>query len=431
MLYGLADCNNFYCSCERVFHPDLEGKPVVVLSNNDGCVIARSNESKALGLKMGDPFYQVKDVLELNNVAVFSSNYNLYGDMSRRVMSLLSRFAPSIEVYSIDEAFLDLTGMPDLMEYARGMVAYIKKGTGIPISIGIAPTKTLAKVASKFAKKYPGYRGVCAIDTEEKREKALRMFDVGDVWGIGHRYARKLKAIGVATAYDLTQRSADWVRKHLTVVGLRTWKELCGQDCISIEELPQKKTICTSRSFSGIGLQELKDVEEAVANHAAQCCRKLREQHSVCSGLTVFAHTSMFNENTPKDYFQGNIRFDVGTSNLAEMVDAAVKSLRQHWLQRPILLGIKDGLGYFYKRAGVIAWDIAPDSCVQGSLFDSVDREKHERLMQSIDRINRQNGHNTVRAAVQGYSTKWHLQNQYISHRYTTDLNDLLHLRYK
>ena len=194
-LFGLADCNNFYCSCERVFHPDLIGKPVVVLSNNDGCVIARSEESKALGIKMGDVFYQVKDRLEQNDVAVFSSNYNLYGDMSRRVMSLLSRYSPKVDVYSIDEAFLDFTGMgtsEELTEYCRKMVRHIGKGTGIPISLGIAPTKTLAKMASKFAKKHKGYEGVCLMDTDEKREKALKLFDVADVWGIGHRSVEKL-----------------------------------------------------------------------------------------------------------------------------------------------------------------------------------------------------------------------------------------------
>ena len=209
-LFGLADCNNFYCSCERVFHPDLIGKPVVVLSNNDGCVIARSEESKALGIKMGDVFYQVKDKLEQNDVAVFSSNYNLYGDMSRRVMSLLSQYSPKVDVYSIDEAFLDLSGMgtpEQLTDYCRKMVRHIGKGTGIPISLGIAPTKTLAKMASKFAKKYKGYESVCLIDTDEKREKALNLFPVEDVWGIGYRHSKKLEYVGVRTAWDFTQKS--------------------------------------------------------------------------------------------------------------------------------------------------------------------------------------------------------------------------------
>lgn len=420
MLYGLVDCNNFYCSCERVFHPDLNGRPVVVLSNNDGCVIARSNESKALGLKMGDPFYQVRQLLERNGVAVFSSNYNLYGDMSRRVMSLLSRYTPHMEIYSIDEAFLDMTGIPNLEHYATDMVAYVKRGTGIPVSMGIAPTKTLAKMASKFAKKYPGYHGVCIIDTEEKREKALKLFDIEDVWGIGHRYAKKLRYYGVNSAFDFTQRSESWVRANFTVVGLRTWKELRGIDCISIEELPHKKTICTSRSIADRGIDRLADVEEAVANHAAQCCRKLREQGCACQGITVFVHTSMFNDNVPRDYIHVSRHFEVATSALAEIVSAATAMLRHEWKI--------DGY-YHYKKAGVIVWDIQRSEGVQGSLFDTVDRDKQERMMQAVDRINRLNGHNQIRMAVQGYSKKWHLKNEYISHQYTTNLRDVLHLK--
>ena len=293
-LIGLADCNNFYCSCERVFHPDLMGKPVVVLSNNDGCIIARSEESKALGIQMGEPFYQIRQKLEEAQVAVFSSNYNLYGDMSRRVMSLLSRYSPQIDVYSIDEAFLDLSGMgtpQQLTDYCKQMIRHIHKGTGIPVSLGIAPTKTLAKVASKFAKKYKGYEGVCLMDTDEKREKALKQFPVEDVWGIGHRSMGKLHYHGIRTAWDLTQKSESWIRRELTVTGVRTWKELRGESCISIDELPHKKSICTSRSFAEQGLNQLASVEEAVANFAAQCSRKLCLQHCVCHSLTVFAHS--------------------------------------------------------------------------------------------------------------------------------------------
>lgn len=210
-LFGLVDCNNFYCSCERVFHPDLIGKPVVVLSNNYGCVIVRSNEAKALGVKMGDSFYQVKDILEKNNVAVFSPNYNLYGDMSKRVMSLLSRYTPQFTQYSIDEAFLDFSGIDNFRDHFKEIVQKISKGTRIPVSLGIAPTKTLAKITSKYAKKYKGYEGICLIDTDEKREKALKLFEVGDVWGIGHRNTKKLKYYGINTAWDLTQKSASWV----------------------------------------------------------------------------------------------------------------------------------------------------------------------------------------------------------------------------
>ena len=422
-LFGLADCNNFYCSCERVFHPDLIGKPVVVLSNNDGCVIARSEESKALGIKMGDVFYQVKDRLEQNDVAVFSSNYNLYGDMSRRVMSLLSRYSPKVDVYSIDEAFLDFTGMgtsEELTEYCRKMVRHIGKGTGIPISLGIAPTKTLAKMASKFAKKYKGYEGVCLMDTDEKREKALKLFDVADVWGIGHRSVEKLNYYGIKTAWDLTQKSESWVRREMTVTGVRTWKELRGESCISIEELPHKKSICTSRSFAEQGLNKLAEVEEAIANFAAQCSRKLREQHTVCSSMTVFAHTSRFRQDLPQSYIYQTVNLIVPSNDHQELVSLAVKTLRANW---------KDGDGYFYKKAGVILWGICRDNAIQANLFDQVDREKQAALAKAIDAINRKNGHNKIRVAVQGDEKGWQLKREYISKQYTTNLDDVIVLK--
>ena len=422
-LFGLADCNNFYCSCERVFHPDLIGKPVVVLSNNDGCVIARSEESKALGIKMGDVFYQVKDRLEQNDVAVFSSNYNLYGDMSRRVMSLLSRYSPKVDVYSIDEAFLDFTGMgtsEELTEYCRKMVRHIGKGTGIPISLGIAPTKTLAKMASKFAKKYKGYEGVCLMDTDEKREKALKLFDVADVWGIGHKSVEKLNYYGIKTAWDLTQKSESWVRREMTVTGVRTWKELRGESCISIEELPHKKSICTSRSFAEQGLNKLAEVEEAIANFAAQCSRKLREQHTVCSSMTVFAHTSRFRQDLPQSYIYQTVNLIVPSNDQQELVSLAVKTLRANW---------KDGDGYFYKKAGVILWGICRDNAIQTNLFDQVDREKQAALAKAIDAINRKNGHNKIRVAVQGDEKGWQLKREYISKQYTTNLDDVIVLK--
>lgn len=419
-LFGLVDCNNFYCSCERVFHPNLIGKPVAVLSNNDGCVIARSNEAKALGLKMGDPFYQVKDMLEKNNVAVFSSNYNLYGDMSKRVMSLLSRYTPKLTQYSIDEAFLDLSGMDNLQEYCKEIVRKVGKGTGIPVSLGIAPTKTLAKMASKYTKKYKGYEGVCLIDTDEKREKALKLFEIGDVWGIGHRNTKKLEYYGIKTAWDLTQKSASWVQKEFSVTGLRTWKELQGESCISIEELPHKKSICTSSSFPGVGLDKLQDLEEAVANFAASCSRKLRDDHIACRNMTVFVYTSRFRADTPEDYISSDIIFPVATNNHQELVAYAVQALRRYW---------KGDGKYYYKKAGVIVWDICRDNEVQGNLFDEVNREKQQKLMAAIDEINKKNGHDTIRISTQGYSKTRHLKSEYISHQYTTNLDDVIVLK--
>lgn len=422
-LFGLVDCNNFYCSCERVFHPDLIGKPVVVLSNNDGCVIARSEESKALGIKMGDVFYQVKDKLEQNDVAVFSSNYNLYGDMSRRVMSILSRNFPKVDVYSIDEAFLDLNGMgtaEQLVEYGKKITRYIYKGTGIPVSLGIAPTKTLAKMASKFAKNYKNYEGVCMIDSEEKRVKALKLFPVDDVWGIGYRSVEKLNYHGIKTAWDLTQKSESWIRKELTITGVRTWKELRGESCISIEELPHKKSICTSRSFAEKGLNKLADVEEAVANFAAQCARKLREQHTVCNSITVYVHTSRFRQDLPESYIYQTADLTVPSNNHQELVSMAVKMLRANW---------KEGDSYYYKKAGVIVWGISRDNAIQGNLFDNVDRKKQAALAKAIDAINKKNGHNKIRVAVQGDEKGWQLKREYISRQYTTNLDDVIILK--
>ncbi|MBP3353777.1 MAG: Y-family DNA polymerase [Bacteroidales bacterium] len=421
-MIALADCNNFFCSCERVFMPSLRNKPVIVLSNNDGCVIARSNESKALGIKMGQPFYQVKNLVEKNEVAVFSSNYTLYGDMSRRVMSLLSTYAPSIDIYSIDEAFLDFTGIAEgdeLKQYAENMVRHIKKGTGIPISLGIAPTKTLAKVASKFAKKYKAYNGVCMIDTEEKRQKALQLFDISDVWGIGRKASKKLQYHGIKTAWDFVQKSQTWVRNMLTITGERTWRELRGESCIETEELPHKKSICTSRSFPDKGLNKLSDVEEAVANFAAQCSRKLREQHTVCKSITLFAYTSRFRTDLQQDYIHKTINLEVPTNNIQELVALAVAALRDNW----------KGEEYLYKKAGVIVWNISPDNAIQGSVFDTIDRNKQTALSKTIDEINKKNGYNTIRVALQGYNKNWHLKSEHISKQYTTNLKDIIEVK--
>ncbi|MBR4119861.1 MAG: Y-family DNA polymerase [Bacteroidales bacterium] len=421
-MIALADCNNFFCSCERVFQPQLRTTPVVVLSNNDGCVIARSNESKALGIKMGQPFYQVKELIEKNGVAVFSSNYTLYSDMSSRVMSLLSTYSPKIDIYSIDEAFLDFSGMmqgDELKHYAENMVSQITRGTGIPISLGIASTKTLAKVASKFAKKYKAYNGVCMIDTDEKRQKALKLIDVSDVWGIGRKASKKLEYYGVKTAWDLVSKSQSWVRNILTITGERVWRELQGESCIEVEELPHKKSICTSRSFPDSGLKELADVEEAVANFAAQCSRKLREQHTVCSSVTIFAYTSRFRTDVLQNTIHKTITLQVPTNNLQELVSLSVGAIRSEWQKGE----------YLYKKAGVIVWNITPDSAIQGALFDEIDRTKQKTLSKAIDEINKKNGYNTIRVAVQGYNKNWHIKSEHISKQYTTNINDIIEVK--
>lgn len=422
-LYGLADCNNFYCSCERVFHPDLVGKPVVVLSNNDGCVIARSEEAKRLGISMGAAFYQVKEQLEQAKVAVFSSNYNLYGDMSRRVHTMLGRYTPNVDIYSIDEAFIDLSDLGDseyITIYGKRIVREVTKGTGIPISLGVAPTKTLAKMCSKFAKHYPGYEGCCLIDSEEKREKALKLFPIEEVWGIGRRSVDKLKYHGVKTAWDLTQKTESWVQRMLTITGVRTWRELRGESCICIDELPHKQSICTSRSFPDGGLTNRADVEEALANFAARCSSKMRRENTVCKAISIFAYTNRFRPDLPTDYIYQTYYPLVPTSDLNEIVGYAVGMLRSAW----------KGNGKFnYKKAGVLVWNIVDSLPIQGNLFDTFDREKQAQLSRAIDEINRKNGHNAIRMAVQGYSKKWHLKCEYISKQYTTNIDDIIKLK--
>ena len=424
-MFALVDCNNYYCSCERVFNPALRDKPVVVLSNNDGCIIARSNEAKALGIKMGEPFFKIRQTLEEQKVAVFSSNYALYGDMSHRVMSLLSEFTPDITIYSIDEAFLQLPIAEhdptfSIEEYGKKIVRTVTKGTGIPVTIGIAPTKTLAKIASHFGKQYAGYKNVCLIDTEEKRAKALQLTPIHEVWGIGRRLSPQLAYYGIRTAWDLTQKSEQWVRRNFSVTLARTWKELQGDSCIDIEELPHSKSICTSRSFPEKGISELPLLEEAVANFAASCSRKLKQQRTACYGMTIFAYTSRFPTSGHPYQLSQTCSFSVATSDRQEIVSRAVEVLRQHW---------PDDITPFIKKAGVIAWGIIPDTAIQAQLFDPIDRGKQMALSKAIEEINRKNGHNMVRIAVQGYDKRWHLKCERISKRYTTDIDDIIEIK--
>lgn len=398
-MIGLADCNNFYCSCERVFRPDLTGKPVVVLSNNDGCVIARSEEAKALGYKMGDPFYQVKEKLEAEGVAIFSSNYTLYGSLSNRVMSMLSHYSPHIDQYSIDESFFDvdqsmaerffqdnlkendtfLNNESLLHQYGARISADVLRAVGIPISIGIAETKTLAKIGSKFAKKYKGYQGCCLIDTDERRHKALSLFPIEDVWGIGRQISRKLDYMGIRTAAQFADKKESWVRSHFNITTVRTWKELNCESCISIEELPQKKSICTSRSFAGEGISDRDVVEEAVANFAVRCAEKLRHQGSVCQGITVFAWTSRFNENVPEYTIHDSLTLPIATNAQEEIVGAALSILRAKY-PKPMADSRPDrsDMSFHFKKAGVILWQISPDHPRQQDLFDPIDRSKQK-----------------------------------------------------
>ena len=449
-MIGLADCNNFYCSCERVFRPDLIGKPVVVLSNNDGCVIACSEEAKALGYKMGDPFYQVKGKLEAEGVAIFSSNYTLYGSLSNRVMSMLSHYSPHIDQYSIDESFFEvdqstaerffqdnlkendtfLNNESLLHQYGARISADVLRAVGIPISIGIAETKTLAKIGSKFAKKYKGYQGCCLIDTDERRHKALSLFPIEDVWGIGRQIARKLDYMGIRTAAQFADKKESWVRSNFNITTVRTWKELNGESCISIEELPQKKSICTSRSFAGEGISDKDVVEEAVANFAVRCAEKLRHQGSVCQGITVFAWTSRFNENVPEYTIHDSLTLPIATNAQEEIVGAALSILRAKYPKsmadsRPD----RPDMSFHFKKAGVILWQISPDHPRQQDLFDPIDRSKQKKLMEAIDAINRKNGYGTIRQAIQGTDCRFDLKREYMSKQFTTNIHDILKVK--
>lgn len=449
-MIGLADCNNFYCSCERVFRPDLIGKPVVVLSNNDGCVIARSEEAKALGYKMGDPFYQVKEKLEAEGVAIFSSNYTLYGSLSNRVMSMLSHYSPHIDQYSIDESFFDvdqsmaerffqdnlkendtfLNNESLLHQYGTKISADVLRAVGIPISIGIAETKTLAKIGSKFAKKYKGYQGCCLIDTDERRHKALSLFPIEDVWGIGRQISRKLDYMGIRTAAQFADKKESWVRSHFNITTLRTWKELNGESCISIEELPQKKSICTSRSFANEGITDKNVIEEAVANFAVRCTEKLRRQGSVCQGITVFAWTSRFNEHVPEYTIHDSLTLPIATNAQEEIVGAALSILRAKY-PKPMADSRSDrsDMSFHFKKAGVILWQISPDHPRQQDLFDPIDRSKQKKLMEAIDAINRKNGYGTIRQAIQGTDCRFDLKREYMSKQFTTNIHDILKVK--
>lgn len=393
-MFALADCNNFFASCERVFRPDLQGKPVIVLSNNDGCAIARSNEAKALGIKMGDPFFKIKSIVEKHNVAVFSGNMALYGDMSQRVRWVLEEFAPSIEVYSIDEAFLDLRGMQniDFDEYAKRISAQCWKMTSIPVSVGIAPTKTLAKIASKLCKQYPKLKGGCYMHRPQDIEKVLKKFPIEDVWGIGRRSAPKLKATGVHTAYDYTQLPELTIRNMFGITGVRTWKELQGIPCIEFEDgFEAKQSICVSRSFSK-EIFELGELIEQVANFASTVAEKLRKQNSVATEMTVFAFTNRFKDSEPQMYANQLLQLPMPTNEQRTIVSSAVATTKGLYRK-----------GYGFKKAGVVATRIMPVQNVMHSLFEDTEAlEREHKLTSVVDAVNSTFGKGAIKLAVQG-----------------------------
>ena len=397
-MFAIVDCDNCYVSCERVFRPDLNGKPVVVLSNNDGCVVARSNEAKKLGIKAGMPYFQMKEQYPGVDIAVFSSNYELYGDMTDRVMSLIRQEVPEFVRYSIDEGFCMLKGLEhtDLKAWGERLHKRIRKCTGMPVSIGIAPTKTLAKMASHYAKHYPGYKHCCLIDTDEKREKALKLYPIDEVWGIGRQYTKRLEAVGVRTAYDFTQLSKTWVQTTFNIVLARTWMELNGEDCIQLEDMTHKKSICTSRSFPGM-VSDFDTLRTSISNFAARCAEKLRKQKSAASIVSVFIDTNHFREDLPQYWNMGEERLLTPTSSTQDIVQCALRCTKRIFRQ-----------GFQYKRAGVLVMGICPENAIQTNLldYDPVRYEKLKRLDEVVDRINRENGSETIVLGSQQYTAK-------------------------
>lgn len=422
-MYALADCNNFFVSCERVFRPDLEGRPVVVLSGNDGCVVSRSNEAKALGIKMGVPLYQIKALVEKEGVVCFSSNFSLYGDLSNRVMSIIRRHTSRFEQYSIDECFFQIDHIPAERQkaYCEQLVKDIRQGVGIPVSIGIASSKTLAKVASKYAKKYPGYHGVCEIRSEEQRQKALVDFEIGDVWGIGRRAKAKLTAAGVTTALQFAEKSSAFAQNLLHKPGLLTWQELRGKDVIDITELPMKQSITTSRTFA-TAITDQRLLEEQIANFCAHCARQLRTQKSVAQQVYVYAHTSSFRTDIEQHYLSELVTLPIATSNSQELISYALGAFRRAYRT-----------GVLYKKAGVVLLKIIPETAVVPDIFDEKDRTRENRLQRVLDHIDDRHGKRSIILGSQMHSASVEpvYKTEHKSPLYTTDLRDILTVKAK
>jgi DNA polymerase V len=418
-MYALVDCNNFYASCERVFRPELVGKPVVVLSLNDGCVIALSNEAKQLGLRVGAAYFENKKLFAQHGVAVFSANFPLYGNMSGRVMDLLGEFSDHVEIYSIDEAFLNLQGMAhvDLQAHAMRMRSRITQGTGIPICVGVAMSKTLAKAANRIAKKFPEKTGgVFVIDDHEKRIKALKWLKISDVWGIGRKHAKRLQAIDVQTAYQFTQLGDAWVQKNMGVVGLRLKSELEGIPQPPIIELDAKKNIATTRSFA-TNYTEFGQLRERVSTFAIACAHKLRLQHSLCSGLMVFIDTNRNREDLPQYSRSLAVNLPFATNSSIELSKFATQALTQIFKE-----------GYHYKRAGVMLFNFSEEGRGQISLFHN-SNPRHAALMQVLDKINHFYGQHTVKLASQDQQRMWLARQEMLSPSYATRLKDAIVVR--
>ena len=415
-MFALIDCNNFYASCERVFQPQWEGKPVVILSNNDGCVIARSNEAKALGIPMGALAFKYKEVFEKQNIKVFSSNYPLYGDMSSRVMQILESYTPDSEIYSIDEAFLKFDGFDyfDLEATGHKMKKQVRQWTGIPVSVGFASTKALAKIANKIAKKIDSRtQGVYIIDSYEKRIKALKWTAVKDIWGIGRQHSKRLEAQGIRTAYDFANLPDSWIKKHMSVLELRLKKDLLGLPYIKLEDvIPTKKSIATTRSFKS-NLSQFHQLEERISTYANSCAEKLRKQEGSCSTVLIFIRSNSHQKNKKQYRNSCVITLPYATDSSLIISKQAVNGLKRIF---------KDGIDY--KKAGVILLGLVPAKERQLNLFQP-DLNKHDPLMQAIDKIHLRFGPHKIKLGNQDLNSTWNMRQEHLSKRYTTELTEV------
>ena len=412
-VYGLADCNNFFVSCERVFGPALEGRPTIVLSSNDGCIVARSDEAKAIGVKMAQSAFQAKDLIERHRIAVISGNLQFYTDMSNRVMQVFGELVPAVEQYSIDECFLDLTGLPeDLTAFCHNLKQTVHQWTGLPVSIGIAETKTLAKIANRLAKTSVKAAGVLDLTGARWRDRALTSTEVGDVWGIGRQYAQKLNRNGVITALDLARRADGWVRKEMGVGGLKTVRELRGVDCIGFDDMPQpKKTTMVSRSFAA----EVRDYDElanAVTVFATDAARSIRRANLIASSVSVFIETNRF-ATSPHHAPSHSEALSPASNNTKQVVRAALSALKHIY---------REGLAY--KRAGVMLLDLAAAGQGQVSLFDTHD-PKEDKLIEAFDAINDRLGPGSIQFGPAAQAAAWQSSSAFRSPCYTTRWQDI------
>lgn len=417
-MFALIDCNNFYASCERVFRPELNGVPIVVLSNNDGCVVARSNEAKALDIPMGAPAFEYERMFEKHGVQVFSSNYALYGDMSARVMTILGTFCPDLEVYSIDEAFLSFYGFKyfDLQKIGVEMRKKVQKCTGIPVTVGFAPTKALAKVANRIAKKFPELGGVYIIDSLEKLQKAIKWLKIEDVWGIGRQHAKRLNAQGIRTALDFTLMSDEWVKKNMSIIGLRLKKELSGIRTLELDEISDKKSIACTRSFDK-NYSTYDEIKERIVTYATICAEKLRKQDCCCNVLQIFIVTNFFRQDQPQYSMSISVDLPFPTNSSIELAEFAIQALKR--IYKP---------GYGYKKAGVIVLELTPEDSKQTMIFENSD-PKHLELMAVMDKLNKAYGQQKVKLAAQDLDRVWKMKRERLSRRYTTRLDEIINIK--